>query len=112
MADMNHIYDPAFDENTEHGIKGGIPALEKAQAQDDQTVQHEQHSPHRNIAFAGNDRAQNIKSSGRAPCTKRKSNPAGNNDSAENAGQDRVLGQLDDRNDGQEPGGGDDRQHA
>ncbi|MNE71028.1 hypothetical protein D3C80_1668650 [compost metagenome] len=32
MADMNHIHDPAFDEDTEHRIQGGVPALEEAEA--------------------------------------------------------------------------------
>ncbi|MNW67092.1 hypothetical protein D3C74_456360 [compost metagenome] len=32
MADMNHIHDPAFDEDTEHRIQGEVPALEEAQA--------------------------------------------------------------------------------
>ncbi|MNM47437.1 hypothetical protein D3C81_584030 [compost metagenome] len=112
VPDMNQIDDPALDEDTQHGVQRGIPALHEAKCQDDDSVHDEQHCSHRHVTLAGNDGAQNVEAPGRTSGAKREANASRDDHTAKYTGEDRVLGHLNLGNNGQEPGGRSDTEHA
>lgn len=69
MSNMNHVNDSALDESRQHRAKSEVPALEKAERQNDYAVHEEQNVSHRNVPFSRHDGAKNIESAGRASNT-------------------------------------------
>ncbi|MMZ64078.1 hypothetical protein D1872_263750 [compost metagenome] len=64
MANMNRVNDFALDERRKHGAKRQIPALEKAERQNNSSIHDEKNIAHRNIPFSRYDGTEDIKSTG------------------------------------------------